>query len=165
MIASQDPRRASPAWLAWSALPDEAARRLDDGGAALEIGCGSGYGCLAIAERFPACAVTGHDRDPAAIARARVLAAAADLAWRVRFQVNDSLRLTRASAEVIVAVAALERRDAARLLNSIRNALVPDGVCLLVAEAGAAGKAPALTAAAGFSRLRRLQGALYELRR
>jgi SAM-dependent methyltransferase len=165
MIASEDPRRASPAWLAWSALPDETARRLDEGGAALEIGCGSGYGCLAMAERFPAISVTGHDRDPAAIARARMLAAAADLAWRVRFQIDDSLRLPRASADVIVAVATLERRDAGRLLNAIRNALVPEGVCLLVAEAGAAGKARALTTGAGFSRLRRLQAALFELRR
>lgn len=164
MIASLEaPRRAGAAWLAWSALPDEIAHRLDDGGAALEIGCGSGLGCLAAAERFPAITVSGHDRDPTAIARARALADAAGLAARVRFAVDDSLRLPRASADVIVAVAALERRDAARLLNAIRNALVPEGVCLLVAEAPE--RAQALGTAAGFSRLRRLHAALFELRR
>jgi methylase of polypeptide subunit release factors len=99
MIASLEaPGRAGAAWLAWSALPHEIAHRLDDGGAALEIGCGSGFGCPAAAERFPAITVSGHDRDPAAIARA------------------------------------------------------PE-------------RAQALSTAAGFSRLRRLQGALFELRR
>jgi SAM-dependent methyltransferase len=165
MFTSSEPPRASPAWLAWSALPDDAARRFDEGGTALEIGCGSGFGCLALAERFPAIAVTGHDRDPAAIARARALAAAAGLDARVRFEVEDSLRLPRASADVIVAVAAFERRDVARLLNAIRNALIPEGVCLLVARASPAGKVRALSAAAGFSRLRHRHESLFELRR
>jgi cyclopropane fatty-acyl-phospholipid synthase-like methyltransferase len=165
MIEPRESQRAGPTWLAWSALPEESARRLDEGGSALEIGCGSGYGCLAVAERFPAVAVTGHDRDPAAIARARGLAAAAGLEARVCFEVDDSLRLPRSSMEVIVAVGALERRDAARLLNAIRNALVSEGVCLLVSESGADGKARALGTAAGFSRLRRLQPRLHELRR
>jgi cyclopropane fatty-acyl-phospholipid synthase-like methyltransferase len=162
--------RGSAVWRAWSAIPEEIARRLDGGGDVLEVGCGSGFECLAVAERYPAVRVLGHDVDRAAIERARTLAAAARLEERVRFEVNDSLRLARASAEVIVAASAFDRRDAPRLLNALRNALVPDGVCLLVRATASDDRAHALARAAGFSRLERLPGvappvAVYELRR
>jgi cyclopropane fatty-acyl-phospholipid synthase-like methyltransferase len=153
---------------AWSAISEEIALRLAGGGAALEVGCGSGFGCLAIAEAFVASCVVGHDTDRAAIARARALAAAADLDRRVRFEVSDSLGLARASFDLIVATGALARRDAQRLLNRIRNALVPEGACLVARtpelRLGPGGSAQldaeirALAIDAGFSRVRRVAG-------
>ncbi len=44
--------------------------RLIPGARAVEIGCGSGYGCRLILERFGAAAVDGVDLDPAMIGRA-----------------------------------------------------------------------------------------------
>jgi SAM-dependent methyltransferase len=149
---------------AWWAVPDEIAARLHAGGSALEIGCGRGLGCLAVAEAFPLLAVTGQDRDAAAIAQARALAEAAGLAGRVRFEVSDSLRLPRASLDFVAAANLLDRDTAPRLLNAIRNALVPDGACLVVEPRRRLGagtklfeeRVRALAAAAGLSRVRTL---------
>jgi cyclopropane fatty-acyl-phospholipid synthase-like methyltransferase len=171
MDASGEQRtRGSAVWRVWSAIPEDIARRLEEGGQVLEVGCGSGFECLAVGEHYPAVHVIGQDQDPVAIARARTLAVAAHLEARVHFEVSDSLRLPRASAEVIVAASAFARRDAPRLLNAIRNALVPEGVCLLVRASASDDRARALARAAGFSRLERLPGgasavAFYELRR
>jgi SAM-dependent methyltransferase len=152
----------STALVAWAAIPDAIARRLAAGGAALEVGCGSGFGCLALAESFERAQVLGHDADAGAIRRARALALAAGLAGRVRFEQSDSLRLGRGGFDLIVASHAVERRDAARLLNAIRNGLSPEGTCLLVEPArrrfapGPRADLAALATAAGFSRLHSL---------
>jgi len=169
---------AGTALVAWSAIPEGIARRLARGGSALEVGCGSGFGCLAIAESFAGLRVLGHDPDAGAIRRARALALAAGLAERVRFEQSDSLRLPRAGFDLVVASHALRRRDALQLLNAIRNGLAPEGACLLVErapaghlpDASAAETTAAVATAAGFSRLRRVwqragQLELLELRR
>ncbi len=176
------PGRTSSSTLVWAALPDVIAGRLRTAASVLEIGCGQGLGCLAMAAAFPDLAITGHDTDPAAIERARALAVSAGLAHRVRFAVSDSLRLERASTDVVVVSGAHDRRGAPPLLNAIRNALTPDGACLLVEPAPARALRDAtarrdadaaLRAAAqrvGFSRLRRLHSTdrgvlIFELRR
>jgi SAM-dependent methyltransferase len=160
---------ASAAVLVSAALPDAIATRLRAATSVLEIGCGHGLGCLAMAEAFPMLSIAGHDGDAAAIARARALALSAGLDHRVRFEVSDSLRLPRHSADLVVVSGARGRPDAARLLNAIRNALSTEGACLLVerapprtfpGRASARAADEALRAAAeqaGFSRFRRLR--------
>lgn len=160
--------RTSSSALVWAALPDVIADRLRAATSVLEIGCGQGLGCLAMASAFAALAVTGHDPDGGAVARARELAQAAGLNPRVRFEVSDSLRLPRASFDVVVVSGEDDRRVAEPLLNAIRNALKPDGACLLIQPTPARtlrgatacrDADAALRAAAqrvGFSRLRRL---------
>jgi SAM-dependent methyltransferase len=156
--------RAGALWgAAWSAIPIEVARRLEAGGATLEVGCGRGLACLALAEDFPAARVTGHDPDPLAIAQATVLARAAGLEPRLRFAVDDSTRLPRAAFDLVTVCSLVVRPcDPRRLLNAIRNALVPEGICLLLepgaVDAARRGSAIAtlrsLSSAAGFSRFR-----------
>jgi predicted O-methyltransferase YrrM len=182
--ASDDPAsgRVSSSYLVWAALPDVIAGRLRSAASVLEIGCGQGLGCLAMAAAFPDVLITGHDRDAAAIDRARELARAAGLDHRVRFSVSDSMRLERSSTDVVVVSGGRTHRDAQPLLNAIRNALTADGACLLVEPAPARALRDAtarrdtdaaLRAAAqrgGFSRMRRLHSTdrsvlIFELRR
>lgn len=120
-------------WVAAGAsVPPDVAERLAAGGRALEVDCGGGLGCLALAEAFPAAQVVGHDRDAEAIARAQGLARASGLDGRVTFVVAGSTRLPRASFDLAAVRGVSERGDALQVLNAIRNALVPAGVCLLV---------------------------------
>jgi SAM-dependent methyltransferase len=166
-------RRLGALWgAAWQAVPPAVTRSLAEGGAALEIGCGSGLACLALAEAIPGAQVTGHDSDAAAIERARDLAQAAGLGTRVAFAVDDSTRLARASFQLITAEGLRERSaDPGRVLNAVRNALAPDGACLLL-EGPSARLASAdletLARQAGFSRVRLVSSGslrLCELRR
>lgn len=157
-------RRAGALWgAAWSAIPRPVARRLAAGGAALEIGCGKGLACLALAEGFPAARITGHDRDERAIAEAVALARVAGLDARLQFGVADSLRLPRSAFDLVAAWGILEGpAEPGLLLNAIRNALVPEGTCLLLETPTSptrhgrrpGGSLRSLARAAGFSRCR-----------
>jgi SAM-dependent methyltransferase len=182
--AAQRPTSTAPArsaaWVAaWLAMPGEVMQRLVEGGAALELGCGSGLSCLALAETFPAAHITGRDRDAAAVARARALARTAALDDRLQFEMEapvEGERLPRAAYDLIVLTGGLEP-DPRRRLNQVRNALRPEGACLLVERRRPAyparpdGLEPlrAAAQAAGFSRFRPVTGEgallLLELRR
>jgi SAM-dependent methyltransferase len=130
---ARGPATSVALWVAAGAsVPPDVAERLAAGGRALEVDCGGGLGCLALAEAFPAAQVVGHDRDTAAIARAERLARASGLGGRVTFVVAGSTRLPRARFDLAAVRGVLDRQDALQVLNAIRNALVPEGVCLLV---------------------------------
>ena len=130
-------------------VPPDVADRLRAGGRALELDCGGGLGCLALAEAFPAAHVVGHDQNPAEIVRARSLARASGLEGRVTFAVAGSARLDRASFDLAAARAVSTRDDALQVLNAIRNALTPEGVCLLVEPTHGVTDTPLLAAGAG----------------
>lgn len=59
----------------------------------LEVGCGNGHNCLALASLFPAAIVTGVDYVPAMVENARALAAERSVSERVRFHVADAITL------------------------------------------------------------------------
>ena len=130
-------------------VPPDVADRLLAGGRALEVDCGGGLGCLALAEAFPAARVLGHDRDPAEIARAQKLARASGLEDRVTFAVAGSTRLDRASFDLAAVRSVSTRSDALQVLNAIRNALTPEGVCLLVEPTHGGGTPLVATTEAG----------------
>src|SRR3954470_7439308 len=94
MSNSTKPRRPATSVALWVAagasVPPDVAERLAAGGRALEVDCGGGLGCLALAEAFPAAQVVGHDRDAGAIARAQALARASGLDERLSFVVAGS---------------------------------------------------------------------------
>jgi SAM-dependent methyltransferase len=173
-FGSPQPARLGALWsAAWQSVPDSITRTLGEGAAALDVNCGAGLACLALAEALPGAQVLGHDVDAEAIARARALAQAARLDHRVRFATDDSTRLPHASFALVTAEdLQIRARDPARVLNAIRNALTPTGACLLLEPThprAPARRLEALAAAAGFSRLRLLPSEprlrLYELRR
>jgi SAM-dependent methyltransferase len=173
------PARLGALWsAAWQSVPDAITRTLRDGAAALDVNCGVGLACLALAEAMPGAQVTGHDVDAQAIERARALAQAARLQHRVRFAVDDSTRLPHAAYTLVTAEDLQSRaRDPFRVLNAIRNALTSTGACLLLEPAYPRVLGPAtpilrleaLATRAGFSRVRLLpcepRVRLYELRR
>jgi SAM-dependent methyltransferase len=158
-------------------IPADVAARLSAGGRALEVDCGGGLGCLALAEAFPAAGVLGLDRDPAAVARAQRLASASGLDGRVRFEVAGTERLPRSDFDLATVRAISAREDALQVLNAVRNSLVPDGVCLLVepltggarARDASARQIGALATRAGFASCeltsREPELDVYELRR
>jgi len=177
---SLDSRPSVALWVAAGVVvPAEVHERLRGGGSALEIGCGGGLGCLALAEAYPSARIVGHDRDSDTIERARTLARAAGLEERVSFSVTVSDRLPRAAYDLVTLQALSDRSDTHIIMNAVRNALVPDGVCILVEPTdrltsriwnrrATPDTLRALAEKAGFSRLRRLEGGsvdAYELRR
>jgi SAM-dependent methyltransferase len=133
-VSSAGEGRLGALWAAaWQSIPDPIARMLSDGGWALEVGCGAGLACLALAEAIPRARVIGHDEDAEAIARARALARAAGLDGRLSFYIDDSRKLPRATFHLVTAEELRARHaEPRRVLNAIRNALVPDGACLLL---------------------------------
>ena len=177
---SLDSRPSVALWVAAGVVvPAEVHERLRGGGTALEIGCGGGLGCLALAEAYPTARIVGHDRDADAIERARTLARAAGLDERISFSVTGSEHLPRAAYDLATLQALSDRSDSLVIMNAVRNALVPDGVCVLVEPTDRLtgriwNRRPTLDTLrataekAGFSRLRRLEGGTvdaYELRR
>lgn len=177
-LASSRPRGMSAdaggSWIAAAVVvPADIEARLRAGGAVFEVGCGDGVGCLALAQAYPDAEIHGQDADRHAVRRARLLARAAGVAARVTFAVGDSTRLPRAAFDLIAAFGVIAfTKDARRLLNAIRNALVPAGAFILAepVSAGTRARRPHRDAlAAGFSHVRLLREqarvALYELRR
>ena len=75
-------QRFASYWL--KAMPDTGAA-LEAGGRALDVGCGAGRVCIALAKAFPNAQITGLDPDGESIAQATDAAAAEGIADRVRF--------------------------------------------------------------------------------
>ena len=67
---------------------------LHEGGAILEIGCGAGQLCLALARRFPTAHLVGVEFDPASVEQARTAVQDADLQHRVQVSHADANHLT-----------------------------------------------------------------------
>ena len=106
--------------------------RLDAGGAMLDVGCGSGRACLAIARAYPKARVLGYDQHAPAIERARANARMAGMESRVAFEVADCATLPRSEIDLVTAFDVLhDAPDPLALLSAMRNSLKPGGVCLV----------------------------------
>ena len=66
---------------------------LDEGGAILEIGCGSAQLCLALARLFPTARLVGVESDPASVAQARAAVQDAGLEHRIQVRHADANQL------------------------------------------------------------------------
>ncbi|MFM1987148.1 MAG: putative methyltransferase YcgJ [Pseudomonadota bacterium] len=112
--------------------------RLQAGGCALDVGCGTGVAAIAIAKAFPAARVTGLDLDPHSIAIARGYAAEAGVADRVSFVVASAEAIPRSPAadgrwdlvSTFDVIHDLPDPDAA--LRAIRASLADGGSYLMV---------------------------------
>lgn len=114
-------------------LPDVVSR-LQAGGSAIDIGCGTGVVPLILAKHFPAARITGLDADSRSIAIARGYARDAGLADRVEFveakaeQLDSSQRYDFISTFDCIH----DLPDPAAVLRRLRQALAPAGVYLMV---------------------------------
>ncbi len=117
-------------WL--PALP-EVVSKLRGGGAALDVGCGSGLAAIKIAEAFPQARVFGFDRHVGSIERARANARAAGLGEnRIRFDVADCTQLPHSTFDFITTFEVVhDAVDPQALVASIRNALRPGGTYMM----------------------------------
>jgi SAM-dependent methyltransferase len=76
---------------------------LHDGGTILEIGCGSGQLCLALARRFPTARLVGLEFDPASVTQARTAVRDAGLEHRVQVTHADANHLSdRGTYQLVV---------------------------------------------------------------
>lgn len=117
----------------WLPGMPQVVERLRAGGAALDVGCGSGRAALAIARAFHQARVFGYDSHPGSIERARHNARAAGLDGRVRFEVTDCTRLPQAEFDFISTFDVVhDSVDPVGLMTSIRKALRPRGSYLLL---------------------------------
>jgi len=107
--------------------------RLDAGIAALDIGCGTGHAINLMAARFPRSRFAGYDIGEDAIAHASSEADAMGLA-NVEFAVRDVTRLpAEPTFDLVTAFDAIhDQADPAGVLRSIRDALAPGGVFLMI---------------------------------
>jgi 2-polyprenyl-3-methyl-5-hydroxy-6-metoxy-1,4-benzoquinol methylase len=117
----------------WLPAMPQVIERLNHGGEALDVGCGSGRAVITIAAAFPAAHVNGYDAHQGSIERARANAQAAGVAERVNFEVVDCTRLPAERFDFISVFDVVhDSVDPGGLLESIRGALKPDGTCLMV---------------------------------
>ena len=123
-------------WLA--TMPDVAAR-LSAGGRVLDLGCGTGWSSIAIAQAFPSARVHGLDTDTASIDEARHHAAQAGVADRVTFTTANAADAADVPADepydLACAFEALhDMGEPVRVLRAARAALAPGAPVLIVDE-------------------------------
>jgi 2-polyprenyl-3-methyl-5-hydroxy-6-metoxy-1,4-benzoquinol methylase len=117
----------------WLPAMPQVVECLNNGGEALDVGCGSGRAVITIASAFPNARIHGYDAHPGSIERARANAKAAGVAERVKFEVVDCTKLSPERFDFISVFDVVhDSVDPAGLLQSIRRALKPDGTCLMV---------------------------------
>ena len=111
----------------------EVEAQLKKGSLALDVGCGSGRGVIAMAAAFPNSRFHGYDAHQGSVDRARANAVAAGVADRVEFDVVDCTKLPAGKFDFISCFDVIhDSVDPVGLLKSIRNALKPDGAYLMV---------------------------------
>ncbi len=130
MNGGQYEKRLASYWLPM--LPETPAR-LAAGGRALDVGCGVGRVCFALAEAFPAAEVVGLDPDHDSIARARA-AAGPEMAERVRFVEATTRDFDGGGGFDLITLFDCLHDFAApeRTLEEIRGLLKPGGAVLIM---------------------------------
>ncbi|HJT61121.1 MAG TPA: class I SAM-dependent methyltransferase [Burkholderiales bacterium] len=112
-------------WL--QSLPDTAAR-LAAGGRALDVGCGSGAVCAALARAFPKAEIIGIDPDAESIRRAR-----ADAPANAKFEVSETSKFKSAGFDLVTLCDVLhDLAEPLKTLREIRALLKPDGTLFIV---------------------------------
>ena len=119
-------QRFADYWL--KALP-EARERLEAGGRALDVGCGSGRACIALAKAFPAAEIVGIDPDEESIRRAKTASRE-----KIRFEAKTTAHVKRGPGFDLVTLCDALHDLAAPLavLREIRALLKPDGTLFII---------------------------------
>lgn len=118
--------------------------RADPPARVADIGCGTGWSSIAIAQAYPKVRVDGLDLDAASIANARANAAKARVEDRVTFELRDAGAPGRAASyDLVTAFETIhDMSDPVAALRAMRSLVAPGGAVLVaderVAEAFAA---------------------------
>jgi 2-polyprenyl-3-methyl-5-hydroxy-6-metoxy-1,4-benzoquinol methylase len=122
-------QRLASYWL--KSLPD-VVDRLENGGRALDVGCGAGRVCIVLAKAFPKAEIVGIDPDPESIRQAGT--AAAEVDGRIRFLTKTTAQMNgEGSFDLVTAFDCLHDFAAPeKTLAEIRSLLKPDGTFFIV---------------------------------
>ena len=114
-------------------MPDVVSR-LEQGGRAIDIGCGTGVVAMLLAQAFPNASITGLDFDPRSIEIARDNAGKAGLQDRVRFVAQSATELHEEPPYDFISSfdCIHDLPDPGGVLQRIRRALAPGGTYLMV---------------------------------
>jgi ubiquinone/menaquinone biosynthesis C-methylase UbiE len=117
----------------WLPSMPQVIKALEEGGSALDVGCGSGRCTIALAQAFPKATIFGFDAHGGSLERARNNARAAGVADRITFELVDCTKLPSAKFDFISTFDVVhDSVDPVGLLRSIRVALKPGGTYLMV---------------------------------
>ena len=133
--------RGLPRYIIDSVLPriDGLVDHLNNGARVLDVGCGSGYAIVALAERFPRVHCVGIDIEPTSIEAARRLIEEHGLGDRVEARVVDeaSAPLVREFdlAMMILSLHEIHPSQKGKVVGQAVQALNPTGTLLILDEA------------------------------
>ncbi len=117
----------------WLPTLPQVMKALQEGGSALDVGCGSGRCAIALAQAFPKAKIFGYDAHPGSIERARKNARAAGVADRITFDVVDGTKLPASKFDFVSTFDVVhDSIDPVGLMRSIHGALKPGGTYLMV---------------------------------
>jgi len=118
-------------WL--KALPEIVAR-LQAGGRALDVGCGAGSVCMALARGFPQAEIVGIDPDAESIRLAKTAAKSAGFEGRIRFLAQRSGEIERGEGFDLITICDCvhDLAEPVATLNEVRKLLKPDGALFIV---------------------------------
>jgi ubiquinone/menaquinone biosynthesis C-methylase UbiE len=107
--------------------------KLEAGGSACDVGCGSGRAPITLAKALAAAEVHGYDVHPGSIERARANAQAEGVADRVTFTVGDGAELPEGRFDLITTFDVVhDSVDPVGLMSAIHGALRKDGTYLML---------------------------------
>ena len=112
----------------WMKSLPEAAARLSAGGRALDVGCGSGRVCNALAKAFPQAEIVGVDPHAESIRRAR------EAGNNARFVVGELSAIEKGQGFDLVTLCDVlhDLKEPLRTLEQARALLTPDGTLFIV---------------------------------
>jgi 2-polyprenyl-3-methyl-5-hydroxy-6-metoxy-1,4-benzoquinol methylase len=112
----------------WMKSLPQAAARLRAGGRALDVGCGAGRVCIALAEAFPDAEVIGVDPDAESVERARTSAP------RLKFLVGEVASVDQREGFDLVTLCDVlhDLAEPQKVLEQIRARLKPDGALFII---------------------------------
>lgn len=118
----------------WIPAMPEVRQALENGGTALDVGCGGGLAAITLANAFPESRVFGYDWHQPSIDRARKNARLAGLDRRITFDVVDGSKLPERGAFDFISTFDVvhDSVDPVALMTSIRKALKPGGTYLML---------------------------------
>jgi ubiquinone/menaquinone biosynthesis C-methylase UbiE len=117
----------------WIPAMPEVQEKLEAGGSACDVGCGSGRAAITIAKAFATAEVHGYDVHAGSIERARATVEAAGVADRVTFTVADGAELPEGRFDLISTFDVVhDSVDPVGLMTCIRQALREDGTYLML---------------------------------